>query len=77
MKLTENEQAHRHGGDNQNVKYKRAAHFIGQGLGFALGIVIIIAVGFCAYIDQPWVASVLGGVATAGIVTAFVKGRPR
>lgn len=33
------------------------------------------AAGYCAYIDQPVPASVIGGATLVGLVTAFIAGR--
>lgn len=47
----------------------------GQRYGMLFAIIALIAASFCAYVGQPWPASVIGG-GTLGLgVVAFVKGR--
>lgn len=47
------------------------------GLVFALLVAFmgLAASVYCATINQPWVASVIGGTTLVGLVTAFIAGR--
>ena len=45
----------------------------GQWFGLAIGVSGLLVAGFCAYVGQPWPASVIGGATLVGLVTAFLR----
>ena len=45
-------------------------------MGFGLGMAGLIVAFFCSYFGFPVVAAASIGTVLAGIVTAFLKGRP-
>jgi hypothetical protein len=50
---------------------------LGPKLGFGLCLAALGVSGYCASIDQPWVAGALGGLDIVSLVAVFVYGTER
>lgn len=71
MHMTELEQEQRHTWDSEAINCRNKEIARGQWLGFALAALAIFGAVFCAYINQAWVATVLGGASLAAILAAY------
>ncbi len=59
------------------VASENARANLGPKLGFALSLAVLVVAAYCASIDQPWVAGVLGGLDIVSLVAVFVYGTER
>ena len=74
--LAEKEQSHRHKWESDVLVAQKSDVGRGQWMGFGLGMAGLIVAFFCSYFGFPVVAAASIGTVLAGIVTAFLKGRP-
>ncbi len=75
LTLAEKEQSHRHAFDGKAMEKHFNEVSKGQSIGSVIAVCCIGAACFCAYIDQPWVATVLVGTTAVNLVTGFIRGR--
>lgn len=77
LRLAEKEQSHRQDWEMAALSAQRLDIRRGQWMGFALGIIGMVVAVILAIIDRPYIAGVSLGTVLAGILTAFLRGRPR
>jgi uncharacterized membrane protein len=71
----EREQAHRQQCEREVIAMERRLGSRGQQFALAVALAGLSAAVACAYLGQPWPASVIGGGTLAALVYAFVTGR--
>ena len=75
IKMAQEQSAHRQRMELKVISYQQAISFRGQWFALIIAVICVTGVCFCAYIQQPWPASVLGGATIIGSITAFVRGK--
>jgi len=75
VRVFETQTKHRISTEAQILKAEIEDTKRGQMFGLTAFIALLFSAVFCAYLDQPIVASAMVGAAAVGIITAFIKGR--
>jgi len=75
MIMAEKQLEHRIAIESKVVSSQMKQSNRGQFFGLIIGIAALAMTGFCAYINQPIPATVIGTAGITGLVTAFIKGK--
>jgi uncharacterized membrane protein len=71
LEVFEEETIHRRMLEDQEIAFR----FRGQIFGFIVCLAAFGVAGFAAYLQEPWIGSIVGGTTIIGIVSIFVLGR--